>query len=45
VARGKEEASHPVFEPLVRGGSFNFQLPLRGGGSFCVTTGSDTHLT
>ena len=22
-----------VFEPLVRGGSFNFQLPLRGGSS------------
>ena len=23
-----------VFEPLVRGGSFNFQLPHRGGSSF-----------
>ena len=23
-----------VFEPLVRGGSFNFQLPLRGGSSY-----------
>ena len=33
-----------VFEPLVRGGSFNFQLPLRGGSS-CFFMGISTHLT
>ena len=35
-----------VFEPLVRGGSFNFQLPLRGGSScFFFLIGIGTHLT
>ena len=32
-----------VFEPLVRGGLFNFQLPM--GGSSCFLTGIATHLT
>ena len=34
-----------VFEPLVRGGSFNFQLPLRGGSSCFFLKGIGTHLT
>ena len=36
-----------VFEPLVIGGSFNFQLPLRGGSScvFFFFMGIGTHLT
>ena len=33
-----------VFEPLVRGGSFNFQLSLRDGSS-CFFMGIGTHLT
>ena len=33
-----------VFEPLVRGGSFNFQQP-RGGGPSCFITGTWTRLT
>ena len=34
-----------VFEPLVRGGSFNFQLPLNGGSSCFFFMGIGTHLT
>ena len=34
-----------VFEPLVRGGSFNFQLPLKGGSSCFFFMGISTHLT
>ena len=34
-----------VFEPLVRGGLFNFQLPLRGGSSCFFFMGIGTHLT
>ena len=30
-----------VFEPLVRGGSFNFQIPMGGGSSYFMT-GIDT---
>ena len=32
-----------VFEPLVRGGSCNFQLPV-GGGSSCFYYGELTHI-
>ena len=33
-----------VFEPLVKGGSFNFQLPIGDGSSYFVT-GIGTHLS
>ena len=34
-----------VFEPLLKGGSFNFQLPLRDGSSCLFFMGFGTHLT
>ena len=33
MGRSREGGGSSVFEPLVRGGSFNFQLPLKGGSS------------
>ena len=41
----REEGWASVFEPLVRGGPFNFQLPIGAGRPVCFFMGTGIHLT